>query len=158
VEFGPLASYESLSTLPADPGALRRWAYGLAENITGAGVTDDGDVYAIFNGMLRDNLMPPELEAAIFRALKDVPGVTVSEIQVSGRPALALAQTEDWLEEELLLDPRTYAYLGERSTVVRDATLSPEKAGNATGRISKGHKVVVERVAAGIVDDAGERP
>jgi hypothetical protein len=157
-EVGPLASYESLAKLPTDPEALRRWAYGLAKNITGAGIDDDGDVYAIFNGMMRDNLMPPELEAAIFRALKDVPGVTVSEIEVSGRPVLALAQTEDWLEEELLLDQRTYAYLGERSTVVRDTTISPEKAGNATGRIAKGHKVVVERLAAGIVDAAGDRP
>jgi hypothetical protein len=158
VEFGPLASYEAVAKLPTDPAALRRWAYGLAKNITGAGIDDDGDVYAIFNGMLRDNLMPPELEAAIFRALKDVPGVKVSEIEVAGRPALALAQTEDWLEEELLLDPRTYAYLGERSTVVKDTTVSPEKAGNATGRIAKGHKVVVERLAAGIVDGAGDRP
>jgi hypothetical protein len=158
IEVGPLASYESLTKLPTDPGALRRWAYAQAENITGAGIDDDGDVYAIFNGMLRDNRLPPELEAAIFRALKDVPGVRVSQIEVAGRPALALAQTEDWLEEELLLDPRTYAYLGERSTVVRDTTVSPEKAGNATGRIAKGHKVVVERLAVGIVDAAGDRP
>ena len=121
--FGPLASYEAVARLPTDPAALRRWAYGLAKNITGAGVNDDGDVYAIFNGML-----------------------------------LALAQTEDWLEEELLLDARTYAYLGERSTVVKDTVVSPEKAGNATGRIAKGHKVVVERLASGIVDEAGRRP
>jgi hypothetical protein len=155
---GPLASYESLAKLPTDPEALKRWAYDLAKNVTGAGLNDDGDVYAIFNGMLRDSLMPPELEAAIFRALKEVPGVRVQEIEVSGRPALALAQTEDWLEEELLLDRQTYAYLGERSTVVKDATISPEKAGNATGRIAEGHKVVVERLASGIVDEAGQRP
>jgi copper chaperone CopZ len=100
----------------------------------------------------------PELEAAIFRALKDVPGVTVTEVEISGRPALAVAQTEDWLQEELLLDRRTYAYLGERSTVVKDTVIRPEKAGNESGRISKGHKVLLERLASGIVDEAGDRP
>jgi hypothetical protein len=52
-------------------------------------------------------LASPELEAAIFRALEEVPGVTVTELDVSRRPALAVAQTEDWLQEELLLDKRT---------------------------------------------------
>jgi hypothetical protein len=156
--FGPLSSYEAVAKLPPDPDALLRWAYGLARNITGAGINDDGDVYSIFNGLLRENQLPPELEAAIFRALKQVPGVSVTALDMGGRPALAVAQTEDWLEEELLLDARTYAYLGERSIVVRDTVVSPEKAGNATGRIAKGHRAVVERVAAGIVDDAGARP
>jgi hypothetical protein len=154
---GPLAGYETLAALPTDPDALLRWAYRQARNVTGAGLTEHGDVYAIFSGIVRDNVLPPELEAAIFRALKQVPGVTVETADVAGRPALVLGQTEDWLREELLLDPDTYAYRGERSTVTRDTTIDPMKAGNATGEIEKGQTVVVERVATAIVDGPGRR-
>jgi hypothetical protein len=150
--------YRELAALPTDPDALLRWAYRRAENITGAGVTEHGDVYAIFNGMLRGNLLPPELEAAIFRALKRVPNVTVEAIEVDGRPALAVAQTEDWLREELLLDRETFRYLGERSTIVRDARIDPLKAGNETGQIRRGSQVVSRRIATAIVDAPGERP
>jgi hypothetical protein len=41
---------------------------------------------------------------------------------------------------------------------VKDTVLSPEKAGTETGEISKGHKVVLERLASGIVDEVGLRP
>jgi hypothetical protein len=154
----PLEGYRQLAALPTDPGALLRWAYGQAENVTGAGLTEHGDVYAIFNGMLRGNVLPPDLEAAIFRALKQVPGVRLTELDVLGRPAYSLAQTEDWLREELLLDRETYTYLGERSTIVRDTTIDPLKAGNATGEVRKGDKVVSERVETAILDRPGERP
>jgi hypothetical protein len=154
----PFDSYESLAGLPADPDALLRWAYREARNITGAGITEHGDVYAIFNGILRNNVLPPEREAAILRALKQVPGVTVSTLEISGRPAIALGQTEDWLREELLLDRDTYAYLGERSTIVKNTRINPLKAGNSTGQVHKGDVVVSERLATAVVDRPGERP
>jgi hypothetical protein len=150
-------AYPSLARLPADPDALLRWAYRQAEHVTGAGLTENGDVYAIFNLALGDNVLPPKLEAAIFRAMKRVPGVTVRTIDLRGRPVLALGQTEDWLREELLLDPRTYAYRGKRSTVVHDAVIDPAKAGNATGRIERGHRVLDERLRTAIVNEPGQR-
>jgi hypothetical protein len=157
---GFIDSYKSLAALPTDPEALLRWAYKRAENITGSGMNEHGDVYLLFNGMLRGNLLPPELEGAIFRALKQVPGVTVLDtVDVLGRPALALGLgTSDWLYEELLLDKETYAYRGERSTVVRDATIDPFKAGNSKGEVKKGSRVVAARVVTAIVDKPGERP
>jgi hypothetical protein len=154
---GPLASYDRLAALPTDPDALLRFAYREAKDITGAGLTEHGDVYAIFNGILRDNVLPPDLEAAIFRALKRVPDVTVERIDVSGRPALVIGQTEDWLREELVLDAETSTYLGERGTVVRDAVIDPEKAGNETGAIEQGDRVVSERLTTAIVDEPGRR-
>jgi hypothetical protein len=157
---GVIESYKSLAALPADPEALLRWAYGRAENITGAGTTEHAEVYGLFNHMLRGNVLPPELEAAIFRALKRVRGVTVLDtVDVLGRPAIALGLgTSDWLHEELLLDKETYTYRGERSTIVRDARIDPFKAGNARGEVKKGSKVVAARVVTAIVDEAGQRP
>jgi hypothetical protein len=40
--------------------------------------------------------------------------------------------------------------------VTRDAKSNPLKAGDATGAVEKGHVVVVERLRAGIVDEAGK--
>src|ERR671936_845584 len=109
--------------------------------------------------MLRENLVPPELEAGIFRALKQVPGVSVDSTAAFGRPVISLGlDTSDWLHEELLLDPKTYAYVGERSVVTRDATIRPEKAGNSSGEVKKGQTVVAERLDAAVVDRAGQRP
>ena len=115
--------------------ALLRWAYREAKNVEGAGLT----------------------EAGIFRALKRLPGVTVSTVDVLGRRVLSLAQTEDWLREELFLDPKTYEFRGQRGTVVHDTVVSPEKAGNATGAIEKGHTATSLRIATAVVDKVGER-
>lgn len=152
--------YRTLAALPIDPDALRIWAYERARNATGGGMNDDGDVFLIFNHMLRGNVLPPKLEAAIFRVLKQLPGVTVLDtVDVLGRPAIALGLgTSDWLHEELLLDKETFAYRGERSTVVRDAVIDPLKAGNPRGEVKKGSKVVVARVVTAIVDEPGQRP
>lgn len=156
---GPLmGGYAELATLPTDPDVLLRWAYEVAEDVTGAGLTEHGDVYAIFNGMLRGNVVPPKLEAAIFRALKRVPGVELTTLDVLGRPAYSLGQTEDWLREELLLDRETYTYLGERSTITKDTRIDPLKAGNETGEVRKGSRVVSVRITTAIVDRPGERP
>jgi hypothetical protein len=138
------SSYRSLAALPTDPDALLRLAYEAAEQETGIGVTEHGDVYQIFNDMLRSYLLPPDLTAAIYRALAKVPNVTVETVDVFGGPALALAQAEDRLREELLFDPQTYAYRGERYTIGRDGN----RGGGATA----------ERITTAIVDEPGERP
>jgi hypothetical protein len=153
---GPFDSYAALSALPTDPAALLRWAY--AQDVSNGNSSKDAVVYLLFAGMLRDGLAPPDLQAAMFRAMKQIPGVTLDRtVDVLGRPAYALGQTDDWLHEELLLDKQTYAYLGQRSTVVRDATIDPLKAGNATGKVTKGSTVVDARVSTAVVDKPGER-
>jgi hypothetical protein len=150
--------YQGLTTLPTDPDALLDWAYEEAKNVTGAGLTEHGDVYAIFTGILRSNVVPPKLEAAIFRALKQVPGVELSTVEVLGRAAYSLGQTEDWLREELLLDRETYSYLGETGTITKNTRINPLKAGNETGEVRKGNKVASTRITTAIVDKPGERP
>jgi hypothetical protein len=155
-----LGGYRAAAALPTDPDELLRWAYGQATHITnGPDSTDDGDVYGLFTHILRADLPRPELEAAIFRAMKQIPGVTVQTVDVGGRPVLALGlQTSSWLREELLLDPEAYTYRGERSTVTRDAVIDPLKVGNATGEVKQGSRLVVERLTTAVVDRPGERP
>jgi hypothetical protein len=147
-------SYEGVASLPTDPAALLRWAY--AQDVQNGDTSKDGVVYLLLNGILRGNVLPPELAAAIFRAMKQIPGVTLQTVDVFGKPTYALAFTDDWLREELLIDPRTYVYRGERSTVVRNTRIDPLKAGNSTGEVRKGSTVVAERLATAIVDKPGQ--
>jgi hypothetical protein len=158
VALGPLAGYKQLAALPTDPDALRRWAYDQTPNIEGAGSTPHAEVFGIWEGMLSDNVLPPDLKAAIFRALKQVPGVTLDGVEVNGERVYALGQTDDWLRQELLLDASTYDYVGQSGTVTRDTTISPEKAGNATGEISAGDETIAMRIVTAIVDEPGQRP
>jgi hypothetical protein len=60
--------------------------------------------------------------------------------------------------EELLLDPQTFEYIGERSTVTKDTIVNKEKVGNSTGQVRKGQQVAALQLAIGIVDQPGERP
>jgi hypothetical protein len=158
VALGPLAGYKQLAALPTDPDALLKWAYDQTANIEGGGSTEHAEVYGIFEGMIGDNVLPPDLKAAIFRALKEVPGVTVDTVEVNGHRVLALGQTDDWLRQELLLDAKSYDYVGQSGTVTRDTTISPEKAGNATGEIKAGHNAAAMRITTAIVDEPGQRP
>jgi hypothetical protein len=158
VPLGPLAGYKQLAALPTDPDALRRWAYDQTANIEGAGSTKHAEVFGIFEGMVSDNVLPPELKAAVFRALKQVPRLTVDPVEVNGQRVYALGHTDDWLHQELLLDASTYDYRGQSGTVTRDTTISPEKAGNATGEIKAGDKATSMRIVTAIVDKPGQRP
>ena len=158
IPLGPLAGYRQLAALPTDPEALLRWAYNQTANIEGGGSNEHAEVYGIFEGMISDNVLPPDLKAAIFRALKHVPGVTVKTVEVNAKRVFALDQTDDWLHRELLLDAKTYDYVGQIGTVTRDTTISPEKAGNATGDITAGQQAAAMRIVTAIVDHPGQRP
>jgi hypothetical protein len=145
----PFDSYARLAALPTAPDALLRVVYREGEHITGAGSTREAEAYGILGGMLAAGVLPPDSEAALFRTIERIPGVTVSTVEVLGEPTLSLALTDDWLRQELLLDPRTYAYRGKRSTTIKEP---PPEKGKGLGT------VVAERVAVGIVAKPGERP
>jgi hypothetical protein len=82
-------SYKGLATLPTHPDALLRWAYDQTDSISGAGSTPDAEVYAIFRGLIGRGVLPPDLHAAIFRAIKQIPGVQLSTTDVLGDHARA---------------------------------------------------------------------
>ncbi|GAA0602526.1 CU044_5270 family protein [Actinomadura livida] len=155
----PPSDYRSLAALPTDPSALLQRMYREAG---GLGETPEGrysTAYTMLGAVLRDNVLPPKTEAAVFRAIKLIPGVTLAEgrADAAGRPALGLGRVaEGWLHQELLLDPATYAYLGERSVALKDHTA---RGTDATMRVKKGDLLnITVRVKAGIVDEAGQRP
>ncbi|MEU5770335.1 CU044_5270 family protein [Streptomyces asoensis] len=72
--------------------------------------------------------IPSEVRLSLFRALKTIPGVVVRPQLVKdamGRPALAVHRSDDnsftrqtHRRDELLLDPKTYEYRGERTMML----------------------------------------
>ncbi|MEV5703557.1 CU044_5270 family protein [Actinoallomurus sp. NPDC052274] len=161
VEGQPRTDYATLKALPRDPAALLAWVRNeaVASGPRKERKTDhDAVAFSIFNSMLVNGVMPPAQEAAIFRAVAKLPDVTVDRkaVDVDGRPVLAVSHvTEGWLKQELLLDPATYAYLGQRNVAIKDHT---EIWSGGTATTKKGAiDVLISRLAAGVVDRPGQR-
>lgn len=158
----PPQDYPSLAALPTEPTALHRWVY----RSTGTNDTDAeraSSAFLTLSALLRRSVLPPKVEAGIFRTLKTLPGVTLlpETVDVAGRPAVALGMTtEGWVHTELLLDRRTYAYMGERGITIKDRTVPADDRG--TGKtivVKKGTiQLLTVRLAQGVVDRPGQRP
>ncbi|GAA2093776.1 CU044_5270 family protein [Actinomadura alba] len=162
-EPGPLTppmDYPTLSTLPTEPEALLRWADDTMGGL--GGDTDEGRwsmAFNLFNTILRNSVLPASVEAAIYRTMKTIPGVTLvtGGVDAGGRPALAVGRVQEgWLRIEVLLDRKTYRYLGERSVAIKSHT---NKGLDRTMHVKRGTvQIYVVRVGAGIVDRPGQRP
>jgi hypothetical protein len=63
-----------------------------------------------------DKLIPSETTAALYRALGKIPGVTIVRgiKDFAGRPGIAVTRIEDGNRIEIILDRKTYRYLGTR--------------------------------------------
>jgi hypothetical protein len=167
----PPSDYASLAALPRDPAALLTWARGQVPSAKGG---NDAGAFGILDAVLSSGMLPPAQHAAIYRALAKISGVTLDKnaADIAGRPALGVAYTiEGWLNEEILFDPKTYAYLGQRSIAIKDHTekIDGQKiiGKNGTVRVIKGGPWTVKkgtidlltaRIAVGVVDAPGQRP
>ncbi|TDB82249.1 CU044_5270 family protein [Micromonospora sp. KC721] len=150
--------YATLANLPPDPDAVLAWVRDQVGGI-GGGTRDgeDGIAFATINAIVRDNLLPPAVESALFRALGKLSGVTLvpDAVNLDGRPAIAVARVQDgWLRDEMLLDPETYRLIGERAVAIADHTTN---ALDGSSRIKKGTiQRLLVRNAAVIVDAPGQ--
>ncbi|MFE4332857.1 CU044_5270 family protein [Streptomyces sp. NPDC056831] len=103
----------------------------------------------------------PRALARVYRALATVPGVRVTDHLVkdaAGREVIAITRKEDGTHQqrEILIDPTTFGYAGQRFVVTEDYTfqlkLPPEKF--KAGQITLSEA----RVEAAVVDAKGEKP
>jgi hypothetical protein len=107
----------SYDPLPTDPDALLRKV--------GARTGRYEMAYTTLVDILASTVQPPKEEAAIFQAIKRIPRVTLikGRADAAGRPAIALGLETGYDHDEVLLDPKTYAYLGDRVISIKDQTL-----------------------------------
>jgi hypothetical protein len=140
--MGPIpVSYSSLESLPANPVALDRYLASLPAttflqlppSITGTAVFPaPAREFTDIEDLLISYQMPPTLTAELYRALGDIPGVTVNDraIDAAGRSGLGFQFTMPpghygsllyyppsdgpyhSVTLQLILDPRTYQWMG----------------------------------------------
>jgi hypothetical protein len=108
-------SYAALGSLPADPRAL---VSRLADIRVGC-QSGDGPCHAfgLIGQLFVAYLMPPALTAELYRALGDIPGVTVvkNAVDVAGQRGVAFRlplQAPGPAYEEIIINPRTYQFMG----------------------------------------------
>jgi hypothetical protein len=155
----PDSSYKYLDSLPADPAKLRAIiAAGLkTENF----VVGSGSV-ATFNAisdLMQNRVLPPRLRAALYGVLAALPGVRFdrSVTDLAGRHGLGLYTfQEGYLKQEIVINPKTYAYMGDQSVAVRAHTIV---AADGTVRVRKGQVLGWNAVlSSGIMQRAGQTP
>lgn len=154
----PGFDFATLAKLPPDPEAALAWVRGQVGGV-GGGTRDgeDGIAFTTINAILRDHLLPPAVESALFHALGKLSGVTLvpDAVNLDGRPAIAVGRVQGgWLRDEMLLDPETYRLIGERAVAIADHT---NRADGGTSKIKKGTiQYLVVRSGAAIVDKPGQ--
>ncbi|MBV9794553.1 MAG: hypothetical protein JO016_11505 [Actinobacteria bacterium] len=96
--------YRDFGRLPSDPQALIRYL----TNLAGPGQGDEGAFLTIEGTLI--NGAPPAVAAKLYRALGDIPGVTVNDdaVDVAGRHGVAFARGG----EEVILSKGSYRFMG----------------------------------------------
>lgn len=161
----PPQDYAGLAALPTDPGRLlaliyRRFGSPPARSVPGPSdrcpVPGDLDhVSTALGQLLLNGLLPPKLEAAIYRAMKRLPGIIVTRTAgPNGRPEISLGRYENgWQRNEILFDARDYRFVGMRSIAVKDPNALLRQC-----QMLRGGGLNMRVIDTGVVDRAGQRP
>lgn len=130
--FGPgHALYSTLGSLPRDPAALdeylARLSYPDGKETRAAKVSTQ---FLTIEELLASAVLPPAVNAALYRALGVIPGVQVKPqvTDIAGRPGIAfvLPKTPQSANLEIILDASDYHYLAQAAWQPSDG--SPNSA------------------------------
>ncbi|PZG02854.1 hypothetical protein C1I99_00720 [Micromonospora deserti] len=140
---------EWMAGLPRDPHKLLE---RLRADAPGADEGNDrGDVELLVYAAdaLRTGLLPADLRAALYRALALVPSLKVVEhsVNLDGRTGTALGMDTDGERHDILIDPATGEFIGERQVITRTA-----------GAIKPGTTIAYTAVSTSTVNKIGTTP
>jgi hypothetical protein len=125
--------YLYLRTLPTDPEQM----LAVLRSRNSGDPDRDRRAWTAIGDMLRESYLPPAQRAALFRAAKLIPGVTVVEAATDavGSVGIAVARVDDeqGVRYELIFDPETYLFQGERSFVVHLPKVKTKPVPSRTG-------------------------
>jgi hypothetical protein len=121
-------------------------------------VPADEKAFQRASDVIETSLTAPAVQAAVFRAVAQMPGVTVSPgaVDAAGRHGVAVGRMGGPWRFELIFDAKTHRYLGSSVNIVDlvtalpGLTVSGMKSGDPTTQTA------ILRVA--IVDRAGQLP
>lgn len=133
-EGSPMGAYRILAALPTDPQAMLTTLYRkVGSDPRGSGVTGDNLAFENIKQLLWNSPVspPPRVQAAMYRALARIPGVTVrTRVEYApGRTAIGVyaPPLPNHNASVILLDPATYrmiGMLGSLSLTRSDATMA----------------------------------
>jgi RNA polymerase sigma-70 factor (ECF subfamily) len=138
--YGPVAADwttptpEFLAQLPRDPEQLLARIY---RDSQGGGPSKDGEALVYIADFLRWGTVPADLRAAVFQAAALIDGVEVIDrrANLEGRVGVAVGRDESrsGLRQEIIFDPGSGEFIGEREVVLTDEALPGVPAGTALG-------------------------
>ncbi len=142
--------YRYLASLPARPGPLRKVI--LANNHS-----DPTAAFTAINVLMRDYPLPPRFQAELYAVLVSLPDVHFSRhaVDVAGRHGVGLYMFHDGYLSEIIINPRTYVFMGGLAIPVRAHTAYRRLLAHP------GTRMIVEAGAilgSGIVSRAGQLP
>ncbi|GAA5068077.1 hypothetical protein HNP84_008301 [Thermocatellispora tengchongensis] len=142
--------YAYLSTLPADAGEMRAFLYRQPHGDDG---DDDAYAFDALNELFRESYMPRAQREAAFEAGRTIPGVTVAQDveDAAGRKGIALGREQHGLLTQLIFDPETFDFLGERGTVTGTVT-PPAPVGSTLALTAQTGVTVVDALPEDVTD------
>ncbi|OKJ49588.1 hypothetical protein AMK27_36065 [Streptomyces sp. CB02009] len=141
-------TYRYLESLPTDPDVLLEKIYA---DTRGAGPGPDEEAFVTIGDALREQVAPPQVSAALYKAAAKIPGVSVvpDAVDAVGRHGIAVAFLRaDGERTEWIFDKKTLDFLGERSVVVKDTDWAKKGQVTSTDALLR----------RGIVDKPGQLP
>ena len=102
--------------LPTTAGAMLTYLYRHSQGQN----PPDVQAFITAGDLIRESLVQPAALAAVFRAVARIPGVTVAghAVNADGQVGVGVQQTFHGISEQLIFNPHTYAFIGEREVVV----------------------------------------
>ncbi|MFI5533538.1 CU044_5270 family protein [Kitasatospora sp. NPDC051853] len=139
-------TYRYLAALPTDPKVLLQ---KMIDEKSGKEHTPQS-AFGVIGDLLREQIAPPEVTAALYRAAGLIEGVQLIDdvADARGRHGVAVGLTVQDVRLEWVFDRGTSEFLGERQVVVKEG--SRGKPGDVIAETA-----VLTRA---VVDKAGDRP
>ncbi|MDR6868999.1 RNA polymerase sigma-70 factor (ECF subfamily) [Microbacterium resistens] len=110
---------DDFSQLPLEPGELLAEIYRLT---AGTGPSPDGEALVWIADTLRGGAVPAEFRAAMYQAAALIPGVSITDEQatLNGRTGTAIGrdETNNNFRQEIIFDPATGQFIGERTVAL----------------------------------------
>ena len=118
-------SYSYLNSLPTDPAKLA--AVILAANgieaprmTTQASMAIFTAIQTLLASQTSGTWIPPKLAPTMYRLLQELPGVKFdSATDLAGRTGLGFSMVIAYYKQELVVNPVTYAFMGQETVAVR---------------------------------------
>ncbi|MBO0831081.1 MAG: CU044_5270 family protein [Actinobacteria bacterium] len=126
------ATYRLMQSMPTDPGAL------LSYLKAGKKWTNDDPAQEI-GDLIREAIVPPALNAALYRTAELLPGATLvpDAMNAVGRHGIAIAWDTGGYRSEWIFDKSTLQYIGERDYDLKTGVVNGESAIVQSAFVSK---------------------